>query len=110
MAVNGYKIFDSDTHVGPSADILERYMSAADRDKLGEFAEFQRVNRKTGHKTYNFNTRQYNAAFGRLRSQASQSRRVPDGVYRPAPPTAQRTGGRRPRRAHQGPGHRGRGT
>ena len=34
MAVNGYKIFDSDTHVGPSADILERYMSAADRDKL----------------------------------------------------------------------------
>ena len=28
MAKNGYKIFDSDTHVGPQADILERYMSA----------------------------------------------------------------------------------
>ena len=64
MAVNGYKIFDSDTHVGPSADILERYMSAADRDKLGEFAEFQRINRKTGHKTYNFNTRQYTRRLG----------------------------------------------
>ena len=64
MAVNGYKIFDSDTHVGPSADILERYMSAADRDKLNEFAEFQRINGKTGHKTYNFNTRQYTRRLG----------------------------------------------
>ena len=64
MAVNGYKIFDSDTHVGPSADILERYMNAADREKLNEFAEFQRINRKTGHKTYNFNTRQYTRRLG----------------------------------------------
>ena len=64
MAVNGYKIFDSDTHVGPSADILERYMSVGDLDKLSEFADFQSQNRRTGHTTYNFNTRQYTRRLG----------------------------------------------
>ena len=64
MASNGYKIFDSDTHVGPSADILERYLSANDRDKLKGFAEFRTQNRRTGHSTYNFNTRQYTRRLG----------------------------------------------
>ena len=44
MAKNGYKIFDSDTHVGPQADILERYMSAGDLDRLKEFEGFLRKN------------------------------------------------------------------
>ena len=34
MAKNGYKIFDSDTHVGPQADILAQYQSAADLETL----------------------------------------------------------------------------
>ena len=64
MAKNGYKIFDSDTHVGPQADILERYMSAGDLGKLKEFEGFLRKNDKTGHSTYNFNTRKYARRLG----------------------------------------------
>ena len=64
MAINGYKVFDSDTHVGPSADILERYLTANDREKLHGFAEFQSQSRLTGHTTYNFNTRQYTRRLG----------------------------------------------
>src|SRR3989442_7681743 len=29
---NGYKVYDSDTHVGPSADTLERYLSSRVRE------------------------------------------------------------------------------
>ncbi|MCH8108108.1 MAG: amidohydrolase [Chloroflexi bacterium] len=79
MAKNGYKIFDSDTHVGPQADILERYLSAADRERLQGFAEFRRENRRTGHFTYNFNTRQY-------------TRRIGDPEARPAVPGEYMTG------------------
>ena len=31
MARDGYRIFDSDTHVGPDAAILERYLSQGER-------------------------------------------------------------------------------
>jgi hypothetical protein len=31
MARNGYQIFDSDTHVGPAANILEGYLSLRER-------------------------------------------------------------------------------
>src|SRR3954471_17378927 len=34
MARDGYKIFDSDTHVGPDAAILSRYLSEAEKDRL----------------------------------------------------------------------------
>ncbi|PKB83431.1 MAG: hypothetical protein BZY88_01950 [SAR202 cluster bacterium Io17-Chloro-G9] len=79
MAKNGYKIFDSDTHVGPQADILERYMSAADLDRLKGFEEFRTQNRRTGHSTYNFNTRKY-------------TRRMGDSEARPADPREYMTG------------------
>src|SRR2546427_11965521 len=29
---NGYKVYDSDTHVGPSADTLEKYLSSRVRE------------------------------------------------------------------------------
>ena len=41
MARDGYRIFDSDTHVGPDAAILERYLSAADKDRLAGWAEYK---------------------------------------------------------------------
>ena len=34
MAKNGYRIFDSDTHVGPSMDILEPYLDPARRASI----------------------------------------------------------------------------
>lgn len=79
MAINGYKIFDSDTHVGPAADILERYMSTKDLDRLKGFAEFRKKNPVTGHTTYNFNTRKY-------------TRRLGDSEARPADPMEYLTG------------------
>ena len=34
MARNGFKIFDSDTHVGPYLDVLEKYLADAEKSKL----------------------------------------------------------------------------
>jgi hypothetical protein len=34
MARDGYRIFDSDTHVGPDARILAGYLSEAEKDGL----------------------------------------------------------------------------
>ena len=33
MARDGYKIFDSDTHVGPDARVLAGYLSEAEKDR-----------------------------------------------------------------------------
>ena len=34
MARDGYRIFDSDTHVGPDAAILEPYLNTANKKRL----------------------------------------------------------------------------
>jgi hypothetical protein len=34
MAREGYKIVDSDTHVGPAADILSQYLTTQEQAKL----------------------------------------------------------------------------
>jgi predicted TIM-barrel fold metal-dependent hydrolase len=34
MAKDGFRIFDSDTHVGPYMDVLEKYLSAGDKARL----------------------------------------------------------------------------
>ena len=80
MAKNGYKIFDSDTHVGPQADILERYMSAGDLDRLKEFEGFLRKNDKTGHSTYNFNTRKYARRLGEPEARESDASEYMTGL------------------------------
>ncbi len=52
MARNGYKIFDSDTHVGPAADILLRYMTEPEKKRLESWEEFKSVDKQTGHWEY----------------------------------------------------------
>ena len=37
MARDGFKIFDSDTHVGPSMNVLDKYLSAADKGRLADW-------------------------------------------------------------------------
>ena len=49
MAKNGYKIFDSDTHVGPQADILAQYMTVGDLERLKAFDGFLRKSSTTRH-------------------------------------------------------------
>ena len=41
MARDGYRIFDSDTHVGPDARILAGYLSQAEKDRLRDWDAVQ---------------------------------------------------------------------
>jgi len=41
MARDGYRIFDSDTHVGPDARILAGYLSSAEKDRLERLGSIQ---------------------------------------------------------------------
>lgn len=79
MAKNGYKIFDSDTHVGPQADILAQYMTAGDLERLKAFDGFLRKSSTTGHSTYNFNTRSYTRRLGQPEAQESDPREYMTG-------------------------------
>ena len=51
MARDSFKIFDSDTHVGPDARILARYLSGAETDRLREWEAYKSRDR-SGHETY----------------------------------------------------------
>ena len=64
MAKNGFKIFDSDTHVGPYVDILDRYMTAGERERLKAWEPYKRVGQYSdqggqGHITYTKGERKY---------------------------------------------------
>ncbi|MBO0884029.1 MAG: hypothetical protein J2P17_27595, partial [Mycobacterium sp.] len=65
MAKNGFRIFDTDTHVGPSMDVLETYMDSSERDQLAPFAAFRSVARRTGQVTYRMGARTYERRLGR---------------------------------------------
>jgi hypothetical protein len=41
MACDGYRIFDSDTHVGPDARILARYLSEPEKDRLRDWEAYK---------------------------------------------------------------------
>jgi hypothetical protein len=51
MAKNGYKIFDSDTHVGPFMEVLEKYVTDSEKTRLKGWEEFKTINAK-GNQTY----------------------------------------------------------
>jgi predicted TIM-barrel fold metal-dependent hydrolase len=63
MARNGYRIFDSDTHVGPDAAILERYLSREDKDRLAGWEQYRSTGR-SGHVTYTRGQRRYRRRLG----------------------------------------------
>jgi predicted TIM-barrel fold metal-dependent hydrolase len=63
MAKNGYRIFDSDTHVGPYMEVLEKYLSADDKAHLVGWEQYKVVNAK-GHCTYNKGQRTYRRRLG----------------------------------------------
>ena len=50
MARDGYRIFDSDTHVGADARILARYLSEAEKDRLQGW-ECYKSRGRSGHET-----------------------------------------------------------
>ena len=63
MARDGYRIFDSDTHVGPDARILANYLSASEKDRLHGWAAYKSVDR-SGHETYTKGQRRYRRRLG----------------------------------------------
>ncbi len=63
MAKDGYKIFDSDTHVGPIINVLDPFMTEAEKKRLEGWSEF-RVENKKGHVTYNRGQRRYRRKLG----------------------------------------------
>jgi hypothetical protein len=66
MARDGYRIFDSDTHVGPDAAILEGYLSRTDRDRLAAWERYRSTGRN-GHVTYTRGQRRYRRKLGTAR-------------------------------------------
>lgn len=63
MARDGYRIFDSDTHVGPDAAILENYLSRAEKDRLAGWERF-RASDRHGRVTYTKGQRRYRRKLG----------------------------------------------
>jgi predicted TIM-barrel fold metal-dependent hydrolase len=64
MAKNGYRIFDSDTHVGPAADILEIYMAESERRRLDSWEPYKSIDKLTGHWEYTRGRRNYPRVLG----------------------------------------------
>ena len=63
MARDGYRIFDSDTHVGPDARILAGYLSEAEKDRLRGWEAYKSRDR-SGHQTYTKGQRSYRRRLG----------------------------------------------
>jgi hypothetical protein len=63
MARDGYRIFDSDTHVGPDARILAGYLSEAEKDRLSGWEAYKSRDR-SGHETYTKGQRRYRRRLG----------------------------------------------
>ena len=63
MARDRLRIFDADTHVGPTMDVLERYLTPAERSAL-EPLSHRRTTRKNGQVTYQEGERKYERRLG----------------------------------------------
>ena len=70
MAKDGFKIFDSDTHVGPLINVLDQFMSQAEKQKLEAWGEYKAVNKK-GDITYNRGQRRYRRKLGTAQAEAT---------------------------------------
>ena len=85
MARNGFKIFDSDTHVGPAANILERYLSTAEKQKLATWERYKFVNPLNGHVEYTFGRRNYRRKLGCAGPEPERPRTSKDAADRKYP-------------------------
>lgn len=63
MAKNGYRIFDTDTHVGPYVDVRERYLTDGEKAKLPAWEPFKSASNR-GHAIYAKGQRHYRRRLG----------------------------------------------
>ena len=73
MARDGYRIFDSDTHVGPDARVLAGYLSSAEKDRLSGWEAYKSQDR-SGHETYTKGQRRYRRRLGTAEPDETPSR------------------------------------
>jgi hypothetical protein len=46
---NGFRVYDSDTHVNPAAEVLERYVDPGFRPRLAELAPYRQASGEGRH-------------------------------------------------------------
>jgi osmotically-inducible protein OsmY len=77
MARDGYRIFDSDTHVGPDAAILERYLSQGEKNRLAGWEEYRATGR-SGQVTYTKGQRSYRRKLGAAKPDETVGEKIDD--------------------------------
>ena len=63
MAKDGHRIFDSDTHVGPYMEVLEKYLTANEKTRLAGWESHKALNQR-GQQTYTKGQRAYRRRLG----------------------------------------------
>ena len=81
MARNGFKIFDADTHVRPDADLLDPFLAAESRQKLGRFDKYKAKNNE-GAVTYLMGARHYKRRLGVAGEEAPENKEYMAGYKR----------------------------
>lgn len=66
-----YKIFDADTHVGPTMDVLEPYLDSDARAKLPDYDQWKKVDEKKGQTSYTMGVRTYTRPLGAASAEAA---------------------------------------
>ena len=66
---NGFRVYDSDTHVMPTAEVLERYVDPEFRPRLAELERYrvpirQSAEHSGGGQAYRVNTKYYRRILG----------------------------------------------
>ena len=67
MAKGGYNVFDSDTHVGPYMEVLEKYVTHLEKTRLAGWEQFKAINNR-GQQTYTRGQRVYRRRLGHAKA------------------------------------------
>jgi predicted TIM-barrel fold metal-dependent hydrolase len=68
MSANGYRIFDSDTHVGPYMEVLDKYLTENERSRLCAWEQYKTANAR-GQQTYTKGQRVYRRTLGNAKAE-----------------------------------------
>ena len=62
---NGFRVYDADTHVSPTAEVLERYVDPGFRPRLAELAPYRQPTSEGLHH-YSFGRKFYRRVLGEV--------------------------------------------
>jgi predicted TIM-barrel fold metal-dependent hydrolase len=79
---NGYKIFDSDTHIGPHADVLAKYMPKNELAMLDSWEPYKFVDPRNGHTSYIRYERKFLRKLGEAEPEVEKKRTSRDRAKR----------------------------